>query len=299
MLTTLPQLIHVTGKGGVGKSSVAAGLAIALGRIGKNVALVEFGQQVFPRFFDTPPSDASGEVASPQLTLYSLHKKQAFEHYGRKRLGSAQLYRAMFDNRFTQSFLDAVPGLGELMCLGQIIDMLDDHSFDHIIVDLPATGHGLAVLDVPQVITKSVSSGPLHRWCTQLGQHLRDPQRCGVIAVTTCEELAVNEAAHICTHIQTQGLTMIGAIANRYHESPLPLHDTDELESFTTSQHTHPDWTDYLERTRYLQAQWHSQQEQHQRLTQQKAPCWIMREHHHGHAQTFANCIADQIREWQ
>lgn len=266
MLEHLPPLLFVLGKGGVGKTSVAAGVALACARAGQRVALVEVGASQFRSLFDDGVTHR-GYAVDNALTAFTLTPHEAFADYVTQRLGSSALYRTVFDNRFVHYFLDAIPGVNELMCLGKIWHMATQGSWDRVIVDLPATGHGLGFLKVPSVVTKSVSRGPLYDQGMQLEATLEDPRRTGTVLVTRCEELPVNETLETAEQLRSSlHIAVSGVVANRVRAAPIPDATRQAMARLRGAHDTDPSWQGLLAMADFFAAQWDLQQREHARL---------------------------------
>ncbi len=217
---TFPRLCFVIGKGGVGKTTIAGSLALAQARAGKRVALVEIETQQYAALFGVP-INYSGSVVAPHLTAIALTPRDAFREYVIRRLGSETLYK-VFDNRFVHFFLDAIPGLSDLMCLGKLWQMCTQESWDAIVVDLPATGHGIGFLAVPHLITGVVQIGPLYTQARAMQAMLRDHALVGAVIVTLCEELPVQETIELAQAITAHDIGIHSIVANRIVPPPLP-----------------------------------------------------------------------------
>lgn len=266
MLDQFPPLLFVLGKGGVGKTSVAAGVALACARAGQQVALVEVGASQLRSLFDGDV-DHRGYVVDNALTAFTLTPHEAFADYVTQRLGSSALYRTVFDNRFVHYFLDAIPGVNELMCLGKIWHMATQETWDRVIVDLPATGHGLGFLQVPRVVTKSVSRGPLYDQGMQLEATLEDPRRTGTVLVTRCEELPVNETLETAEQLRSSlHIAVSGVVANRVRAAPIPDAGRQAVTRLRGEHNTDPSWQGLFAMADFFAAQWDLQQREHARL---------------------------------
>lgn len=258
-------LMFFTGKGGTGKTTVATAVALALTGQGRQVALVELDRSHIPGLLRCKRATYAGTPTRHGITIFNLTPREAFAEYAIKRLGSATLYRTIFDNRFVHYFLDATPGLNELVCLGKLWTMLAQREFDHILIDLHATGHGLSFLDVPRILTQALHRGPLYDFGHDIQAMLRDAARTQVYAVTLAEELPAAEALQIRTTLHERlQIHCGGVIANRLDPDPLPGELARAFAQWaTTAPADHP----YRRATQYLATQQANQATVLQELT--------------------------------
>src|SRR5262249_43633507 len=142
-------------------------------------------------------SDLIGsEVIQVDANVWAVNMQPevALEEYGALTLKSKTLYRVLFDNKYVRTFFRAVPGMQEWTLLGKAwwhtTELRDDRSprFDIVILDAPATGHGLDMLRVPKVILDVVPPGLLRRDAERAVELFRDPTRTAVVLVTIPEE---------------------------------------------------------------------------------------------------------------
>src|ERR1041385_178821 len=146
------RLVFVTGKGGVGKTTVAAALGLAAARAGKRTIVCEVAQQErMSSVFRREGVGYSETQLETDLYAMSLDPQESMDEYLRSQVKSP-LYGLLFDNRFFQYFAAATPGMRELVTIGKIWELaqLDRKvkkaaKYDLVIVDAPATGHGLGV----------------------------------------------------------------------------------------------------------------------------------------------------------
>jgi anion-transporting ArsA/GET3 family ATPase len=213
------RFIFVTGKGGVGKTTVSAALASALSSRGKRVliAMCNAKERISSMF----ASDIVGPEIVPvaeRIWAVNMEPELAFEEYGRMTLKVPGLYRVVFQNKYVRSFLPAVPGLAEWAMLGKAwfhtTERGDDgrHRFDVVILDAPATGHGLDMLRVPKVIVDVVPPGVLQRDAEAAWKMFTDPRETSVIVVTLPEELPVTETLELVESIRHELALPLGVL---------------------------------------------------------------------------------------
>jgi anion-transporting ArsA/GET3 family ATPase len=165
------RLLIVTGKGGTGKTSVAAALALAASRRGRRVLVVEVGRdEHVPRLFarDAKPVGYAGREIAPRIVAMRIDPYEALAEYLGLQLKLRAAVDLVFRNKAFRQLMDAAPGWRELITLGKVwhLEQAQDAGrprFDLIVVDAPATGHGLTFLDVPRVVASAVQAGPLRR----------------------------------------------------------------------------------------------------------------------------------------
>jgi anion-transporting ArsA/GET3 family ATPase len=195
------RLIFVTGKGGVGKSTVSAALGVAAARHGKRTIVCEVAQQermsyVFHREGVGYRETEIGE----DLYAFSIDPQRALEEYLQMQIRIKPVYDLMFKNRIFTYFAAATPGLRELVTIGKVWELaqLDRRvkkgsKYDLVIVDAPATGHGLGLLRTPKTFGDIARVGPIKRQADTIYEFITDPQLTSVVAVAWPEEMPVNE----------------------------------------------------------------------------------------------------------
>jgi anion-transporting ArsA/GET3 family ATPase len=213
------RFIFVTGKGGVGKTTVSAALARALAARGKRVliAMCNAKERISSMFASELVGPDIIPVA-PGIWAVNIEPEHAFEEYGRMTLKVPGLYRVVFHNKYIRSFLPAVPGLSEWAMLGKAwfhtteVDEKGRHRFDVVLLDAPATGHGLDMLRVPKVIVEIVPPGILRRDAERAWKMFTDPAQTAVLVVTLPEELPATETLELITAIHDDLRLPIGAM---------------------------------------------------------------------------------------
>jgi anion-transporting ArsA/GET3 family ATPase len=198
------RLVIVTGKGGVGKSTVAAALALLAAREGKRVLVCEVNaqQERIAPLLGAPPAGPRVRVAVDGVSTINVTPAEAMREYGLMVLKFQTIYEAVFENRLVRYFLRVVPSLAELVMLGKILHEARAEErgrprWDLVIIDAPATGHAVQLLRVPQALLDTVPGGPLRHDAQWMEALLVDPARTAVVLVTLPEEMPVNEAIEL------------------------------------------------------------------------------------------------------
>jgi anion-transporting ArsA/GET3 family ATPase len=213
------RFVFVTGKGGVGKTTVAAALGHALASRGKRVliAMCKAKERISTMFASPPIGPEIVEVAD-RVWAVNIDPERAFEEYGHMILKVPGLYRVVFQNRYVRSFLPAVPGLSEWAMLGKAWyhtterNARGEHRFDVVLFDAPATGHGLDMLRVPRVILDVAPPGVLRRDAELASAMFQDESATSVLVVTLPEELPVTEALELSRSVEQELRLPLGAV---------------------------------------------------------------------------------------
>lgn len=204
------RLVLVTGKGGVGKTTVSAALATSLASRGKRVLVAMcHTKERLSTMLDVPPIGAEIVEVRKNLFAVNMDPELAIEEYGRIRVKSRAIYKLLFDNQYVRAFFRATPGLSEWSMLGKAwwhtTEELSPgrNKYDVVILDAPATGHGLDMLRVPKVILEVTPPGLLRRDAEEAWALFRDESRCGVAVVTLPEEMPTQETLELVEALDT------------------------------------------------------------------------------------------------
>ncbi|MBT8496065.1 MAG: ArsA family ATPase, partial [Deltaproteobacteria bacterium] len=204
------KLILVAGKGGVGRSTVAAAIAAACARRGRRTLLFEASaKDRFGDFFERPAVDSELTRLGDNLYAVNTNPAAALEEYGLMILRFKRIYKMVFENRVTKYFLRAIPGLDDYAVLGKAWYHTTETKsgrprFDTLVFDLPASGHSLSMLRIPWVITDTVPEGPLTRDARTIKSLLTDQERTGLVLVTLAEEMPANEARELSAALSSE-----------------------------------------------------------------------------------------------
>ncbi len=190
------RVLIVTGKGGVGKSATCAALGLAAARAGRRVLICETqGAERMAPMFGVRPGGYSVIPLAPEVRGMSITSDAAIEDYLLKILHFKKLYQMVFRNRIMGPFMDAVPGLHDLIQLGKVMEMDNEGTLgvDLYIIDAPATGHALAMLTAPRTMMDLTVRGPFHENTKKIADLIEDPVKTGIVLVSTAEDLPVSE----------------------------------------------------------------------------------------------------------
>jgi anion-transporting ArsA/GET3 family ATPase len=194
------RLIVVTGKGGVGKTTVAAALGLLAARRGQRTVVCEVAEQErLAALFGVADVGHLERELAPGLHGVSVQPERAKEEWLRHQLKSATLAGVLGGSRLFQYLTAAAPGLSELVTIGKVWDLaqLDRRTggavFDLAIVDAPSTGYGLAMLRAPSTYASVARVGPVSRQAGMIDSFLRDPDSTAVLVVALAEEMPVSE----------------------------------------------------------------------------------------------------------
>jgi Anion-transporting ATPase len=217
-------LLYVTGKGGVGKTTVAAALGLAAAERGRRAIVCEVAEQDrVSRAFARHGVQAEQEVElAPGLWAITIDPQAALEEWLAKRLGGGAAWRLLAHSHAFQYFVAAAPGAKELITIAKVwelaqLERWDRHNrtYDLVIVDAPASGHGVAMLTTPQTFAGIAHVGPISRQASRVAEMLADPERTGYVGVALAEEMPVNETLELERRLhETVGLGLDAIVVN-------------------------------------------------------------------------------------
>ena len=195
------RLVVVTGKGGVGKTTVAAALGLKAAAEGKRAIVCEVAEQerLAPLFGDKADGYRERELEAGLFGI-SIDPERAKKEWLEYQLRSGTLAGLLGGSRIFQYLTAAAPGLAELVTIGKVWELAQlerktrgGAPYDLVIVDAPATGHGIALLRAPQTFSEVARVGPIHRQAGIIHGFLSDPESTGILTVALPEEMPVNE----------------------------------------------------------------------------------------------------------
>jgi anion-transporting ArsA/GET3 family ATPase len=226
-MSTGHRIIFVTGKGGVGKSSVAAATALQLARQGQSVLLVEFGHRSFYGPFLGLAVGNEPVQWRPGIGVACWDVEEALREYITHYLVFKSAANKILSNTVMKALAGAAPSVSEIAILGKLAaPMLHTwykRDVDVVVVDGYATGQFMTLLRAPRGLSSTAAGGPLHRQTQAITKLLADPKVCEYRMVTLAEEMPVSEACEMFIDIHRETGQQPTLYCNRMLDiAPLP-----------------------------------------------------------------------------
>jgi len=223
----LSQVVLVTGKGGVGKTTVAMGLAAAAAARDGSSVVVEFGDgESGKRLLARRKNAIEHVVIAPQDSIARCAASI---------FGSGLVAKAVLGNFALKRFLRATPAIRELAMLECVRLIADEHPGKRVVVDMPATGHGVAWLRVPAQMRDFTAAGPLFQLCDRVCRELLVEKRTSIVVVTLPEPLVLTETRQLVDAMTKDvGLRPSRVLVNRFPVA-LPPNALDDARALSPS----------------------------------------------------------------
>jgi anion-transporting ArsA/GET3 family ATPase len=205
------ELVFVTGKGGVGKTTVATALALAAAREGRRTILCEVGGAARgPALLDRPGAPPGAESPlGERLSALTVDPQLALEEWATRTLGSRRVAGVLARSNAFAAFVNAAPGARELLTITKAWELgrrdgqgwvRGREGYDVVVVDGPASGHGLGMLRTPRTFEHIARAGPIASQARSVAELVADPARSAVVAVALAAELPVSETLELQQH---------------------------------------------------------------------------------------------------
>jgi anion-transporting ArsA/GET3 family ATPase len=198
------RMVVVTGKGGVGKSVLTAALGRLLAARGRRTLLAEMDpRESLHRLLDVEPSGGDVVEVGPRLALQHTSPRDALDDLVREKLKLGILARKVLDSPVHQHFAEGAPGLKQTAVFARVLRQLEGHGLggtrrpDVVLLDAPATGHGVSLMKAPRLVSEVIESGPVGHLAAEVAAFVGDPDACGIVVVTTAEEMPVQESLEL------------------------------------------------------------------------------------------------------
>ena len=207
------RLVFVTGKGGVGKTTVAAGLAQLAAEHGKRVLVCEVDAKGdVPALFEAPPVDFTPREVAPGVWSMSMDTEASLREYLKLHLRIPVIGRIGPLAKAFDFVATAAPGVREILTVGKFCWEVRESHYDLVVVDAPASGHIIGELAAPQAINDLVKVGLIRSQTDWMLDILSDPRQTGLVAVCTPEEMPVNETLELVQRVREETTVRLSAV---------------------------------------------------------------------------------------
>ncbi|HEY4823747.1 MAG TPA: ArsA family ATPase [Solirubrobacteraceae bacterium] len=229
------RLIFVTGKGGVGKSTVATALGLLAARRGLRTIVAELASQDRIRQSFEHDGDTFEEVRlANRLYTISIDPQYAMEEYLKVKTGTVG--QALGSSRLFGAFAMATPGMRELLSVGKAWELAQTErrtsgadAYDLVIVDSPAAGHGIGILRTPRTFAEIARVGPIAHQGARIAATIADHDFTAVVAVATAEEMPVNETLWLRDQLVADELRLDAVIVNARYPDRFTAAESEQL----------------------------------------------------------------------
>ena len=211
------RLLFVTGKGGVGKTSVASALALLGARQGKRTLVCEVDAKGnLADFYGVGPLAFTPTEVQPNLFAMAMNTEESLREYLKLQLKLPLLARLGPVAKMFDFVATAAPGVKEILTVGKIAYEVRERNYDLVVVDASASGHVVGQLASPVALGELISVGVVQAQTAWMIDLLKDPATTGVVVVATPEEMPVNETLELVGRLGTETeIDLAGVVANR------------------------------------------------------------------------------------
>ncbi|HWD52014.1 MAG TPA: ArsA family ATPase [Acidimicrobiales bacterium] len=206
-------LVFVTGKGGVGKTTVASALALFASQQGKRVLVCEVDAKGdVSGFYEAPPTGFAEKELLPGLFVMTMDTEASLREYLKLQLRIPVIGRIGPLAKAFDFVATAAPGVREILTVGKLCFEVRERNYDLVVVDAPASGHIVGQLTAPQAINDLVKVGLIRSQTDWMLDILSDPAQTGLVAVCTPEEMPVNETIELAVRVKKETTVKLSAV---------------------------------------------------------------------------------------
>jgi anion-transporting ArsA/GET3 family ATPase len=207
------KLVFVTGKGGVGKTTVASALALLASLQGKRVLICEVDAKGdVAGFYEAPPTGFNEKEILPGLFAMTMDTEASLREYLKLQLRIPIVGRIGPLAKAFDFVATAAPGVREILTVGKLCYEVRERNYDLVVVDAPASGHIVGQLSAPQAINDLVKVGLIRSQTDWMLDILSDHRSTGLVAVCTPEEMPVNETIELATRVREETTVQLSAV---------------------------------------------------------------------------------------
>jgi anion-transporting ArsA/GET3 family ATPase len=231
-LPLLDGRIHlITGKGGVGRTTMAGALARVAALEGRRVLLAEIGEpgeehSAVGRTFNRHLLTDTPERVAPGIDACQLRATTGQEMFAQAVIPAGPVFANVLRSKPLRRFMAAAPSFHELGILYHFLTLAEQRDdrgglrYDVVVVDMPATGHALALSGLPEIVLRVVPRGPVAEAMRRGQRLISDERRSGAWVVTLPETLPVTEAIELVQGLRATSVPVRGIILNRTLDDP-------------------------------------------------------------------------------
>ncbi|MEK7790835.1 MAG: ArsA family ATPase [Deltaproteobacteria bacterium] len=226
MTSLFQQRLHFfTGKGGVGKTTIASLFALIAASRGKKVLLIDLDpESPVSCLFNTEKGTMTPKPLAPNIDGVLIDPLSSLREFIIRQIKIEKIYDLIFENKIFHFFVKAAPGVEEMALIGKMYYLSDERSgkkprWDILIVDAPATGHALYLFKIPKVFIDLTQKGPLAEQSQKIYSMLTEKKETAIHLVTIPEELPVQETLELFNEIKKLRLPMGELFLNKKLEA--------------------------------------------------------------------------------
>jgi arsenite-transporting ATPase len=255
IVKSLKRINMITGKGGVGRSTLAAVLAKSSAESGKKTLLAELSDDhesdsALAGYFNLKNFRDESSIISKNLDAIRLSPSLGQSLFLTSFLKINALSQSILKNKGIQYFLEGAPAFREMGFFYHLLLQLRKSEYECIVLDLPATGHLIGLARLPRILLRLIPIGPIADRLKEGQSYFYDEKQTAAWVVTLPQTLPISEAIELNNAFIVETGPVGGFILNRAPINPFTLEETEELDAVLAQSEKDSSLTTPLERIR-------------------------------------------------